>query len=72
MRLHGDVRIEMIQGTIRLLTTLPTALVHALNLFETTSRALCLLRAGNGDERVDLRERMRLLFKKLSKTDRME
>lgn len=63
------MRIQVIQCTIRLLTTLPSTFVHALNLFVATTRALVLLSAGDGNERVDLGERVRLLFVGLSTMD---
>ena len=54
VRLHGDVRIKMIQGTVSLLTAIPSTFIHALNFFVTSSRTLVLLGAGNGYERVNL------------------
>lgn len=62
VRLHGDMRIEMVQRAICLLTPLPSTLVHALNLFIATARPLVLLRTGDRDEGVDLGKRMRILF----------
>jgi hypothetical protein len=56
MALHGDVGIEMVQGTIGLFAAVIAALVHALNLLITPPRTLMLLGAGNRDEAVDLRQ----------------
>lgn len=52
MRLHRNVRVQMVQGAVGLLATVPTALVHALNLFIPSAGSLVLLRARNGNERV--------------------
>jgi hypothetical protein len=54
VRLHRDVRVQVVQGSVRLLAAVPAALVHALNLLVASARALVLLGAGNGDEGVDL------------------
>ena len=54
MALHGNVGIEMVQGTVRLLATIPAALVHSLNLLITPARPLVLLRTWDGHERVHL------------------
>ena len=54
MRLHGDMRIQMIQSPIRLFTSLMSTFVHALNLLVATAGTLVLLGTGNWDERVDL------------------
>lgn len=56
------MRIQMIQCSIRLLAPLPSTLVHALDLFVSATRALVLLRARNGDERVHLGQWMRVLL----------
>lgn len=61
MRLHGDMRIQMIQGTIRLLTSLPPALVHSLDFFVAATRALVLLGTRNRDKGIDLGQRVRIL-----------
>ncbi len=55
------MRIKMIQCTICLLASLPPAFIHPLNLFIAAARALVLLSTGNGDEGVDLRQRVRIL-----------
>jgi hypothetical protein len=52
--LHGHVRIEMIQGTICLLTAIPATLVHSLNLLVSTTGSLVLLRARDRNKRVHL------------------
>ena len=58
MRLHSDVRIQMVQGAVSLFTTIPSAFVHPLDLFVSPSRTLVLLRARNRDERIYCREWM--------------
>lgn len=54
VRLHRHVCIEMVQSTICLLATVPSTLVHALDLLVPTTGALVLLSTGNGDKGVDL------------------
>lgn len=61
MRLHSDVRVQMVESSVGLFTAVPAALVHALNFFIATSGPLVLLRAWNGNERVDGRERVAAL-----------
>lgn len=46
----------MVQGAVGLLAALPTALVHALNLFVPSSGSLVLLGARNRNERVYCRD----------------
>lgn len=58
MRLHRDVSVQMVERAICLLASIPATLVHALDLFISPARALVLLRAGDGHERVNLRERV--------------
>ena len=55
VRLHGDVSVKMVQSAIRLLATVPSALVHALDFFISSAGTLVLLGAWNGDEGVNLR-----------------
>lgn len=43
MGLHGDMGIQVVQSTVGLFTTVPAALVHALNLLVTTTWSLVLL-----------------------------
>lgn len=50
VRLHGDVRVQVVQSTIRLFTTVPAALVHALDFFVSPTWSLVLLCARNGNE----------------------
>ena len=64
MRLHGDMRIKMVQSPVRFLTSLPTAFVHALDLFVTAAGSLVLLRTRNGHEGVNLGRSVRTLFKR--------
>lgn len=40
MRLHSDMRIQVVQLAVSLLTTLPRAFVYALDLFVATARTL--------------------------------
>ncbi len=54
MRLHGNVGVEVVQGTVSLLAPIPSTFVHALNFLITTSRTLVLLGAGNRNEGVNL------------------
>jgi hypothetical protein len=55
MRLHRNVRIQMVKSPIRLLAAVPPALVHSLDFFIAPPWALVLLRAWNWDKRVDCR-----------------
>jgi hypothetical protein len=50
VRLHRNMRIQMVESAVRLLAAIPAALVHALDFFISPSRALVLLRAWNWDE----------------------
>jgi hypothetical protein len=50
MALHGNVGVEVIQCTIRLLTSIPTTLVHTLDFFISATGALVLLSAWDGDK----------------------
>jgi hypothetical protein len=52
--LHGNMSIKVVQCAVGLFTAIPTALVHSLNLFVSSSRSLMLLRTRNGHERVNL------------------
>jgi hypothetical protein len=61
VRLHGDMGVEVVQCAISLLTAIPSTLVHALNFFVTSARALVLLGAGNGNKGVNLRQMMLLV-----------
>ena len=54
MRLHRDVGVQMVQRTIRLLTSVPPTLVHPLNLLIPTTGPLVLLRARDGNKGVYL------------------
>ena len=65
MRLHGDVRVQVVESPIRLLTPIPATLVHALDFFVTATRTLVLLGAGNWHERVYLGQRVRILCDKI-------
>lgn len=48
------MRIQVIQGPVCFFTSIPAALVHALNLFVTATGSLVLLRTRNGDKGIDL------------------
>jgi len=65
VRLHGDMGIEMIQCAISLLASVPSTLVHALDLFISSTRALVLLGTGNRNEGVDLRGKVLLANEQL-------
>jgi hypothetical protein len=54
MRLHCDVRVQVIERAICLLTTLPATLVHSLNLFISTTGTLVLLGTGNRNKGINL------------------
>ena len=62
MRLHCDVRIQVIQGSVGLLATLPPAFVHALDFFVATTRTLVLLRTRDRDKRIHLGQWVRILY----------
>jgi len=53
MRLHRDVRIQMIERSVGLLTSLPATLIHPLDLFEPSSRSLLLMCAWDRNKRVN-------------------
>ena len=55
MRLHRDVRIQVVKRSVRLFASIPAALVHALDFFISATRSLMLLRTRDGHERVDRR-----------------
>lgn len=56
MGLHCDMGVQVVKRPIRLLTPIPSALVHALNFLVSSPRPLVLLSSGNWDEGVDLQE----------------
>jgi len=51
----------MVQSTISLLAAVPSALVHSLDFFVSSSGTLVLLGAWNRDEGINLREGVGLL-----------
>jgi hypothetical protein len=53
VRLHRNVRVQVIQSTVGLFASVPSALVHALDLFVAAARSLVLLRTWNGHKRVN-------------------
>ena len=55
VRLHRDVRVQVVQRAVGLFAPLPAAFVHPLDLFVSSARALVLLGARDGHKRVDLR-----------------
>lgn len=57
MRLHGNMRIQMVQSAICLFAPIPTTFVHSLNFFISSTRALVLLRTWDWDKGVDLKSR---------------
>ena len=62
VRLHGHVRIQMIERAIGFLAAIPPALVHSLDFFVSPSRTFVLLSTRNWDERVNCRKRMTTLY----------
>jgi len=54
MGLHSYMRIQVVQSTICLFTTIPSTFVHSLNLFESSTRALVLLSTWDWNEGIDL------------------
>lgn len=50
MRLHGNVRVQVVQCTICLFTAIPSTLVHTLDFLIPTTGSLVLLRTGNRNE----------------------
>ena len=61
VRLHRDMRVQMIKRAVCLLATVPSTFVHSLNFFVAATWALVLLSTRNRDEGVDLRKRVRIL-----------
>lgn len=59
MGLHGDMRVQVVERAVRLLTALPATLVHSLDFFVSTTGPLVLLGTGNRNEGVDLLELVR-------------
>ena len=57
VRLHGDVGVQVVKSAVGLLTSVPAALIHALDLFVPATGSLVLLRTGNRDKGVDLSTR---------------
>ena len=50
VRLHGDMGVQVVKSAVSLLTPVPAALVHALDLFVPATGSLVLLRTGNRDK----------------------
>jgi hypothetical protein len=48
VRLHCNVRIQMVQCAVGLLAAVPSALVHALDFFISPTWSLMLLCTRNG------------------------
>ena len=61
VRLHSDMRIQVIECTISFLTTLVPTFIHAFDFFIAPAGTLVLLCTRNRNERVDLRKRVRIL-----------
>lgn len=53
VRLHCNVRVQVVQSAVGFLAALPAALVHALNLFIPSSRSLVLLCARDRYETIN-------------------
>jgi hypothetical protein len=64
MRLHRDMRVEMVQGTVSLFTAIPPAFVHALDFFIPPAGSLMLLGPRNWDKRIDLQAENHVLIEK--------
>ena len=58
MRLHGNVRVQMIECSISFLASLMPAFVHALDFFVPTTGTFVLLRSRNGNKGIHLGEWM--------------
>jgi hypothetical protein len=56
MRLHCNMRVQVVEGAIGLLTSIPSTFVHALDFFVSPARSLVLLCAWNWYKRVDGRK----------------
>ena len=54
VRLHRDMRIEMVERAVGFLATVVSALVHALDLFVPPARSLVLLSTRDRNERIHL------------------
>lgn len=54
VRLHGDVGIQVVQGTVGLLAAVPTAFVHTFDLLITSTGPFVLLGARDRYEAEDL------------------
>lgn len=50
MRLHRDMRVQVVEGSVGLLTAVPAAHVDSLDLLVASARALVLQGAGDGDK----------------------
>lgn len=61
MRLHRNVRVQMVERAVCLFAPIPPALVHSLDFFIATTWALVLLSTRDRDEGVDLGKRVRIL-----------
>ena len=48
VRLHCDVRVQVVQSAVCLFASIPAALVHAFNLLVAAARPLVLLRTWDG------------------------
>lgn len=57
------MRIQVVECPICFLAAMPSTFVHSLDLLVATTGALMLLSAWNRNERVDLRQRVRGLFR---------
>ena len=58
VRLHGHVRVQVVERSVSLLASLMPAFVHALDFFVATTGAFVLLRSRNRNEGVHLRQRV--------------
>lgn len=54
MRLHRNVRVQVVECAVCLLAAIPAALIHTLDFFISTTRTLMLLGARNWNKAVNL------------------
>lgn len=68
MRLHRNVRIQMIESTVGFFTAVPATFIHALNFLVPPARSLVLLCARNRHKRIHGRQRMSSLCAMLARS----
>jgi hypothetical protein len=70
--LHGNVSVKVVQRAIGFFTAIPSTLVHALDLFVSSSRSLMLLSTGNGNKGVNLGKQHVRQCKKWGETEKTQ